>query len=131
VISFLPCCRMSMESDTTVSHGVTQPNSESKPELTFEPYGKNRHRPWDPWDHYAWVLQRSRELFQPKNMYLCYEGQNACIMQTRRNDHQWWLVVFNLSESSNCLSLSLYFLVVFMIGMDGDTDTISSKTSCK
>jgi hypothetical protein len=41
------------------------------------------------------------DYFNLRTCIFCYEGQSACIMQTRRNDHQWWLVVFNLSESSN------------------------------
>jgi hypothetical protein len=42
------------------------------------------------------------DYFNLRTCIFCYEGKSACIMQTRRNDHQWWLVVFNLSESSNC-----------------------------
>ncbi|KAK2352911.1 hypothetical protein P8452_08774 [Trifolium repens] len=96
---------MSMESDTTVSHGVTQPNSEPKPlkpELTFEPVWEKS----TPEGSHEIIMRECykglEDYFNLRTCIFCYEGKSACIMQTRRNDHQWWLVVFNLSESSNC-----------------------------
>jgi hypothetical protein len=84
---------MSMESDTTVSHGVTQPNSEPKPlkpELTFEPVWEKS----TPEGSHEIIMRECykglEDYFNLRTCIFCYEGKSACIMQTRRNDHQWW-----------------------------------------